>query len=178
MMELDAFMSRVEFEPISGCWLWSGAPGAGGYGVVRIRKRYMKAHRASWLLHNGELPPHPMKLCHKCDTPACVNPEHLFIGTQAENVADMIAKGRDRRTPSKGSKNGAAKLDEEKVWAIRQMLRLKMYSEREIARSYGISYMAMNRIARWESWKHVHLNWPFNPLPIYKLEGHPRDLFA
>jgi hypothetical protein len=167
---LEAFLSRVEFEPNTGCWLWSGAPGAGGYGVIWFGGRYQKAHRVSWALHHGEMPPRHVKVCHRCDTPACVNPAHLWLGTQAENIADMVAKGRQRTVPRFGSANPRAALTEDDVWAIRHMLRWRRWSQGAIARSYGVSVMTLSRIANHQTWPHVHSNWPYAPLPIHHPE--------
>lgn len=165
----ERFMSKVEFEPNTGCWLWTGAPGAGGYGVVLFEGRYQKAHRVSWALHHGAMPDRATKVCHRCDTPACVNPGHLWLGSQRDNIADMIAKGRNRPPkPQVGSTNPQAVLTEEDVWAIRHMLRNGSFTEPEIRRAYGVSPMTINRIARWESWRHVHLNWPFPAQPLYQ----------
>lgn len=167
-MTLDEFFVRVEPELNTGCWLWSGAPGAGGYGTSKYAGRNQKAHRVSWALHHGEMPPPEVKVCHGCDTPACVNPAHLWLGSQQDNIADMVAKGRNRApTVRLGTKNPTSVLDEEQVWAIRQMLRLSMFGVNEIARGYGVSPMTISRISNWQTWPHVHLNWPFYPHPLY-----------
>jgi len=167
-MTLTDFMRHVEFEPNTGCWLWSGAPGAGGYGVIRHDRRYQKAHRVSWALHNGFMPPRTVKVCHHCDTPACVNPDHLWLGSQADNVADMMAKGRHRSVPRFGDDNPMAALNGDQVWEIRHALRTGKWSQAAIARSYGVSKMTVCRISNWQTWPHIHLNWPFNPQPIYQ----------
>lgn len=86
------FMSRVSPEALTGCWLWTGAM-QHGYGKIRVVMKDVRAHRASWEIHNGPIPD-GMCVLHKCDTPLCVNPAHLFLGTQQENIADKQSKGR------------------------------------------------------------------------------------
>jgi hypothetical protein len=82
-------------EPNTGCWLWLGGEDSKGYGRVGVpgTRKSMIAHRAVYETHVGPIPP-GMQLCHKCDTPACVNPAHMFLGTMSENITDMYRKGR------------------------------------------------------------------------------------
>ena len=171
----ERFMERVEFELNTGCWLWSGAPGSGGYGTAVHNGKNAKAHRVAWFLFRGWMPPPEIKACHKCDTPACVNPDHLFLGTQADNVADMIAKGRLRTARRCGTKNPMASLSEKQVWEIRHLLMMGKWSQAEIARSYGVSPMTISRISNCETWQHVHLNWPYHPHPLYGIQEMIRD---
>ncbi len=88
--------SRTMPEPNTGCWLWLGTTVPGGYGRIRVDGVFVAAHRASYASAFGLFDP-ASKVCHRCDTPACVNPDHLFLGTQKDNVRDMMNKGRSRR---------------------------------------------------------------------------------
>lgn len=94
---LNRLLSKCEPDPNSGCWLWTAGLTTNGYGSTMIRvqgKQYARrAHRLSYELHCGEIPD-GMFVCHKCDTPACINPDHLFLGSPKDNVVDMIQKGR------------------------------------------------------------------------------------
>lgn len=161
----DYAIERAIPEPNSGCLLWLGYVDDLGYGRASLASvRENKAHRIIWTLAHGPIPP-GMKVLHRCDVRCCVDLGHLFLGTQADNVADMIAKGRMNVPPKRGSQNGTAMLDEEHVWAIRHfMLRDRLFSQAEIARSYGVSPMTISRIATGQSWSHVTENWPYAAL--------------
>jgi hypothetical protein len=90
----ERFARLISPEPNTGCWLWTGAHGGNGYGKFKTNKTTTWwAHRLAWTLHKGPIPT-GMMVCHHCDTPICVNPDHLFIGDAAANLRDMTAKGR------------------------------------------------------------------------------------
>lgn len=133
-------------EPNSGCWLWTGACDRKGYGKVQVSGVAWYAHRASFALHRGPIPD-GMHVLHKCDTPACINPNHLFIGSNAENHLDKIAKGRH----SFGSKNGQHKLTEAQVADILADQR----TQQEIANCYGVHRSTISLIKLRKKWKRV-----------------------
>jgi hypothetical protein len=93
----ERFLSHVSPEPMSGCWLWEASTGPKGYGQFMVVEeegnRVYRAHRMAWLLFRGSIPGR-LYVLHKCDTPPCVNPDHLFLGTQLVNLTDAKQKGR------------------------------------------------------------------------------------
>lgn len=83
------------------CWLFTGRPNNSGYGSIYFNGKKMGAHRASWIYHFGEIPK-GIQVCHKCDTPLCVNPEHLWLGTRSQNMKDAVSKGRTKHPGQSG----------------------------------------------------------------------------
>lgn len=90
----ERFEARWTPEPYSGCWLWNSAGAKFEYGKIQVNGKLEMATRVSWFLKYGEWPPAEMLMCHRCDTPSCVNPLHLFQGTYRDNTLDAIRKGR------------------------------------------------------------------------------------
>ena len=140
------FNSRIQKDEASGCWLWTGASHRRGYGAIKHANQQWKAHRLSWLLAKGENPGN-LLVCHKCDNPRCVNPDHLFLGTNKDNMKDCVSKRRN----CFGSKHPSAKLTEADVIAIYEDPR----SQPAISASYGIPQAAVSRIKLAKSWTHV-----------------------
>ena len=138
------------------CWIWTKSKSSSGYGCFRtIWPEATTAHRACYALEVGDVPKE-MVVCHSCDTKLCVNPNHLWLGTQKENVADMIAKGRDStrsggRGGGAGEENASAKLTEAQVSRIR-FLHKQGRSQRSIARCFNVSAMTINKIVRNLRW--------------------------
>lgn len=140
------------------CWLWTaGQFGASGYGSFSVRTQNgtqsVRAHRHSWELANGPIP-EGLHVLHRCDTPLCVRPDHLFLGSALENARDKMAKGRMRRGDSKGEANGHAKLTADGVRAIRSRPAVRG-SQAAMARQYGITPQTVQDIIKRRIWKHV-----------------------
>lgn len=138
-----------------GCWNWIGCKiGKMGYGQFRFVKNgkiQNRAHRVSWIIHNGEIPDGLLVL-HKCDNPLCVRPDHLFLGTDLDNATDRMKKGRF--TPPIGERNGRAKLNQSDVLEIRRLYYGGMYQSM-IAERFGVSQCIVSNILTGKSWKHI-----------------------
>lgn len=117
------------------------------------------AHRVSWELHNGKIPKghghHGTCVLHKCDTRSCVNPDHLFLGSNADNVADKVAKGRAAHL--NGELHGKSKLTNDDVLKIWMMYKNDGISQRKIARQFGISQALVSNIACRRTWTHINV---------------------
>lgn len=135
-----------------GCWEWTGAKDRKGYGRFSvIGSRAVFAHRKAWeLTHGVDLSPDQL-VCHHCDNPGCVRPDHLFLGTPKENTADMYRKGRARFCPPKGEAHGQTKLTAEQVADIRRRRR-DGESAIQLGREYGISATTVYNIQRRKVW--------------------------
>lgn len=151
------FDEKWKLDPQTGCWVWTAycTGGDGGYGRIRVRIenewKMRGAHRIAWELYIGQIPPR-LLVCHHCDNPPCVNPAHLFLGTDADNMADRDRK--ERRTAPKGEQNGEAKLSESEAL---QVLRRKTTGQRliDVAAEFGVSVPQVSRIWRGDSWSHL-----------------------
>ena len=146
----ERFLAKVCREASSGCWLWQGMVTPDGYGVAFIARKRQAAHRAAWMLFCNPIPV-GMAVCHKCDVRACVNPDHLFIGTAADNAQDRDNKGRTPR----GERHRAAKLTANQVSRIKAMLAEDRMYMREIAREFGVSISTIGSIKEGRTWRDV-----------------------
>jgi len=152
----ERFWKKVSIKGNNECWEWTGGKQGDGYGifgVIENGKWKMKlAHRISWTFHFGEIPKY-MKICHKCDNPKCVNPNHLFIGTQLDNVKDMVKKGRINSR--EGIKNPKAKLTENEVLEIRRLYASTNITFADLGKMFGISDTHSGYIVKRRVWKHI-----------------------
>lgn len=140
--------------PESGCFVWEGAVTATGYGVLRRKGVNYYAHRVAWEQAHGAIP-EKMHVCHKCDTPSCVNPAHLFLGTHQDNHLDKIRKGRGRGGRLQGEKHPSHKLTDADIVNIRAIYKHTNASQTLLASMYGVGQAQISSIVRGEAWKHV-----------------------
>lgn len=140
------------------CWTWCASLSTNGYGRIRYGGKAMAAHRVSWLMHYGTIPD-GMLVCHKCDNPVCVRPDHLFLGTHQDNMDDMVAKGRAKGewqgVICLGEHNGQSKLTDRKVRFIRRAWKMGKFTQRQLATRVGVDPSLISYVVRRKTWKHV-----------------------
>ena len=151
--DIARFMSKVEKHPEDGCWKWKAWCDKDGYGGFWFEDKTIRAHRFSWMLHNNETITKDRLICHSCDVTNCVNPKHLFIGCQQENMNDMIKKGR----ATCGEKSYLSKLTEDDVKEIFNKIK-NGCSRKEVAKEYNVTPENISSIKLGRSWKHLNLD--------------------
>ena len=149
--DIDRFWSKVQ--KTRGCWNWTGRSfNRDGYGEIGIGGQMGRAHRISWILHFGKIPK-KLYVLHKCDNRKCVNSKHLYLGTQFENMRDMIK--RNKNINRKGEKNGRHKVSKENVLLIRKIYKETKIFQKELAKKFKLGRSTIGHILRNYTWKHL-----------------------
>ncbi len=146
----ERFWAKVNKHGPNNCWEWTAAKQGAGYGTIGVDGKVVQAHRYSYELHYGPIP-EGMSVLHHCDNRACVNPDHLFLGTNADNIADKMNKGRQAR----GITHSRARLTEAQVIEIRRKYAKGHISHAMLAAEYHVSISAIANITQRITWKHI-----------------------
>ena len=144
------FWAKVERRGIDDCWEWTAYRTRAGYGRFGLGRRIVAAHRVAFTLMVARIP-RGMLVCHTCDNPPCVNPDHLFAGTHADNEADSRAKGR----AACGERSGHSRLRLSEVREIRNRYAQREANQVSLAREYGVSQTTISAVVRRHTWRHV-----------------------
>jgi len=146
------FWEKVYIPSLLACWVWQGYKNPQGYGQLHVAdRRQVRAHRMAWEIVYGPIPK-GLHCLHKCDNPSCVNPSHLYIGTNLDNVRDRM--NRNRQSYTKGEKNGKSKLTDDKVKEIRDLLKAG-HTQQSVANQFNVSRPLIGYIKRGVIWKHL-----------------------
>jgi hypothetical protein len=143
-----AFWNKTTPIPDTGCLIWTGAQRPNGYGKVNYKKKYWIAHRLAWLFTFGSLAD-DICVLHRCDTPLCVNPRHLFLGTKIDNSRDMDLKGRRRVGHISGELHGRSKL---KQWQVNE-IRESSLQRKILADRFGVCRQMIDNIKTFKNWR-------------------------
>ncbi len=150
--EFWRYWEKININGPRGCWLWIPKPDELGYGRLGRLLGETRAHRIAYRLFKGAIP-EGLVVMHACDVRICCNPDHLSVGTQAENVADMMDKGRHVTVPRYGEDNAMSALTRDLVEEIRALALIPGNSMSKLANQFNVSPMTINRAVRRETWK-------------------------
>lgn len=145
------FWNKAVISSRTGCWEWTASKTGTRYGKTHINGKEFSAHRISFYIFFG-IDPMGKCVCHKCDNPLCINPNHLFLGTYKDNIVDMISKGRDTMI---GERNSMAKLTEKNVLSIREQYSIGGVTYKQLAIKHGVSITVIHQVVKGEIWSHV-----------------------
>lgn len=134
------------------CWMWTAGKSLSGYGHFWVKGRHERTNRVSWTIHHGPIPD-GMLVLHRCDEPSCVNPDHLFLGTHADNAKDRKSKGRNG--DMRGEKSSGAKLTDRDVLKIRELLQLGGLTQTRISEMFGVGPCVISLIKVRKIWSHI-----------------------
>ena len=148
-----SFWNKVQRTPDS-CWDWKGCLYLTGYGQTTRARKYYYAHRLAYEYSNGPIPA-GMIICHKCDNRKCCRPSHLFLGTQFDNMRDMIEKGRDHKRGLRGEDNINSKLTSADIAQIREYF-LQGLSNTQIAEKFDVTRQCIGLIKRGVNWQSMN----------------------
>jgi hypothetical protein len=155
--QIDKYWAKVDKS--GSCWLWTAYKTKKGYGEVRFNNITYRAHRVSAYI-SGLIPSIKSvngadQVLHTCDTPSCMNPDHFFIGSNADNMKDRDSKGRQVGGVSKGEANGQSKLTEKEVIDIRRFYAQGGISYRDLAKIYGVAHSQIACIVKRQTWAYL-----------------------
>ena len=155
MSDIDRLLDLCIPEPNTGCWIWLGKIARGGYGQVKAQGKFHRAHRLSYQMLKGAIPPGQF-VCHACDNRWCINPDHLFCGTHMDNMNDCRRKGRFHSWAGerKGAANPKAILTPDKVVAIKKLGDMDVKAN-DLAMLLGVSITAIRDIWNGRTWEHL-----------------------
>ncbi|MFA6992228.1 MAG: HNH endonuclease signature motif containing protein [Candidatus Gracilibacteria bacterium] len=149
----ERFLNKVKIGKPDECWLWIGGVSSRGYGnFCPTHRKNIRAHRFSYELFKGKIP-EGLLVCHKCDVPRCVNPDHLFVGTQSENILDCSQKGRLNKPDNRGEKCVRSKLNWGEVSEIRSMYLTKNFTQKKLGEIFGVCDRNISDIVKGVTWK-------------------------
>jgi predicted XRE-type DNA-binding protein len=144
------FWRQVDFGGPNGCWVWRGKTHQQGYGRFLLGKKYWLTHRLAWFL-DAHVLPDDRDVCHKCDNPPCVNPDHMFLGSHRDNMMDASRKGRMAR----GERAHLAKLTSVQVLEIRRLYDSGNFTQVQLAQKFGVDKSGISRIVTRKKWSHI-----------------------
>ncbi len=150
---MKRFWNKVDRRESNECWNWQACMTRLGYGLFWFSSKNRSAHRVAWILTHGEIP-NGLHVLHKCDNPACVNPSHLFLGTQRDNIHDAIEKGRHKLPDNRGERCGTSKLTRTDVLEIRRLSGLGA-KQKKIAAMFQVSQSNISMIVNHKNWSHA-----------------------
>ena len=156
-MNAKRFWAKVD--KTKDCWEWTASKDGKGYGHFGVKGKMVVSHRVSWMLANGDIPENGCIL-HKCDNPLCVRPDHLFLGSQQDNMLDMSQKGRRSKgqkhsETQRGENNGRSKITESDVLDARAKYLAGGYTQQDLAKAYGMSQVNMGRVLNRVTRRHL-----------------------